>query len=60
MMGFWNSFFADTTDYEVWDSRPGGTVVDKYVADGVTYLVVEFKSSPGQRYTFLEKELDKP
>lgn len=38
---------------EEWDDRPGGTVVNTFVEDGIKYVEVEFENSPGRRYLFL-------
>lgn len=40
-------------DYEVWDNRPGGTIVEIVINRGTTYYLVEFDHSPGKRYKFL-------
>lgn len=42
-------------DYEVWDDQPGGTIVDEWQEDGVTYVHVEFKNSPGELYTYIKE-----
>jgi len=51
-MSFWNNAFAGNPFLEVWDNRPGGTVVDRYSKDGVEFVSVEFEKSPGTIYTF--------
>jgi hypothetical protein len=51
MYGFYPNDFLQPA-LEVWDDRPGGTVVDRYTDNGVKYVVVEFKRD-GSRYTFL-------
>lgn len=50
--------FLDPNDYEVWDNEPGGTVVNRFTEDGVQYVEVEFKNSPGQTYLYLAKEIN--
>lgn len=47
------SLFED--DYEVWDNRPGGKIVDRLTENGVQYVMVEFEHSPGKQYKFLAK-----
>lgn len=42
-------------EYQVWENEPGGTVIDRYTFDGVDYVVVEFKHSPGRRYVYLAR-----
>ena len=42
--------------YRVWDNEPGGRVIKRYQEDGVKYVVVEFKHSPGEEYTYLAGE----
>lgn len=41
-------------EYEVWDNQPGGHVVERWQEDGVKYVGVEFKHSPGFLYTYLQ------
>lgn len=43
-------------EFEVWDNQPGGRVVERWQEDGVKYVGVEFKHSPGVIYTYLAKE----
>ena len=40
-------------DLGVWNSEPGGTVVDSFTENGIAYVWVEFKASPGERYLYL-------
>ncbi len=52
---FWQGQFFGVP-YAVWDNQPGGTIVDRQTYEGVEYLVVEFKNSPGKRYIYRAKE----
>ena len=45
----WSGFFLDM---KTWDDQPGGEVVDKRTVDGVDYVLVEFKNSPGKTYLY--------
>lgn len=42
----------DTSGVEVWDNQPGGHVVRRYQENGVKYVLVEFKNSPGEYYVY--------
>lgn len=53
---FWSNIFADSTDYGVWDDRPGGSIVDRYERNNVKYVVVVFEKSPDKRYIFIDSE----
>lgn len=48
--------FLNPDDLEVWDNEPGGTVVRRFQEDGVKYVEVEFKNSPGETYIYLAEE----
>lgn len=48
--GLWGGVIFGTT--KKWDNSPGGTVVDRFTEDGVEYVIVEFKNSPGTGYIY--------
>lgn len=50
---FWGGSFLFQNNFERWDDKPGGTVVNSYTLDGEEFVEVEFKHTPGKRYIYL-------
>lgn len=40
-------------DLVVWAGQPGGSVVDRFEENGISYAWVEFEKSPGEKYLYL-------